>query len=192
MKRIFQQKISSTTKIETKDKWNQINILSMESVLVGNCRIPLIHMSNRKIWIEETNQRINEFSFAYMLNPTLNKNKACKEQVKACLINTFGADTNKHINKTLMKWDTRVLALVVFNEQRPFNPRKMLIVLSFVIYTIIDRYVCIDYLGTETKKISELRLGCTLKTKHENMDYDNIFGIGITDILLNMLSCQGF
>ena len=101
-------------KNETKDKWNQIHILSMESVLGANCRIPLIHMSNRKNWIEEKNQRINEFSFAYMLNPTLNKNKYFNEQLKACLINTFGAYTNKHINKTLMKQDTRVLALVVF------------------------------------------------------------------------------
>ena len=65
-------------------------------------------------------------------------------------------------------------------------------VLICVIYTIIDRYVCIDYLGTEKNKISELRLGCTLKTKHESMDYENLFGIGIPDILLNMLSCHGF
>ena len=99
---------------ETKDKWNQINILSMESVLGANFRIPLIHMSNRKNWIEETHQRINEFSFAYMFNPILNKNKYFKDQVKACLSNTFGADTNKHINKTLMNRDTRVLVLVFF------------------------------------------------------------------------------
>ena len=31
-------------KIETKDKWNQLYLLSMESVLGANCRIPLIHM----------------------------------------------------------------------------------------------------------------------------------------------------
>ena len=49
-----------------------------------------------------------------MLNPVLHINKVFKEQVKACLINTFGADTNKHIDKTLMKRDTRVLELVVF------------------------------------------------------------------------------
>ena len=59
--------------------------------------------------------------------------------------------------------------------------------LSCVRYTIIDRYVCIYYLCTETKNISELRLGCTLKTKHENKDYYNLFGIGIPDIFLNML-----
>ena len=67
-------------------------------------------MSNRNIWIEETKERINDFSFAYMLNPKLNKNKAFKDQVKTCLNKTFGADTNKHINKTLMNLDTRVLA----------------------------------------------------------------------------------
>ena len=71
-------------------------------------------MSNRKIWIEETNQRINEFAFSYMLNPILNKKKAFKDRVKACLGNTFSADTNKHNNKTLMNIYTRVLALIVF------------------------------------------------------------------------------
>ena len=43
----------------------------MEPVLEANCRIPLIHMSNIKIYIEETNERINKFSFAYMFNPNL-------------------------------------------------------------------------------------------------------------------------
>ena len=43
--------------IETKDKWNQIHLLSMESVLGANSRIPLIHMSNRKFYTEETNKR---------------------------------------------------------------------------------------------------------------------------------------
>ena len=72
------------------------------------------------------------------------------------------------------------------------NPRKTFRVLSCVIYTIIDRYVCIEYLCFETKKINELNLGWSLKTKHENRDYDNLFGIGILDIFMNMLSCQGF
>ena len=63
----YEENISSedfiNKRIETKDKWNQIHILSMESVLGANCRILLTHISNRKIWIEETNERINEFSF---------------------------------------------------------------------------------------------------------------------------------
>ena len=111
-------------KIETKHKWNKIHILSMDSVLGANCRIPLIHMSNRKIYIEETNERINEFSFAYMFNPTLHTNKVFKEQVKACLSNTFGTDINKHINKILLKRNTRVLALVVYYEHGNLNSGK--------------------------------------------------------------------
>ena len=31
--------------IETKDKWNQINVLNMRSMLGANCRMPLLHMS---------------------------------------------------------------------------------------------------------------------------------------------------
>ena len=142
---IYENNISAedfiNKKIETKDKWNQINVLSMESVLGANCSMQLVHMSNRKSWIEETNQLINEFSFAYMLNPHLNTNRAFKDQVKTCLSNTFCEDTNKHINKTLMNQDTRVLALVIFNEIGTINPRKMFKVLSCVIYTIIDKYV---------------------------------------------------
>ena len=42
------------------------------------------------------------------------------------------------------------------------------------------------------RRLSELKLGLTLKTKHEGMNYDNLFGIGIPDIFMNMLSCQGF
>ena len=61
-------------------------------------------------------------------------------------------------------------------------------VLSCLIYTIIYIYVCIEYLGTEKKKISELRLVCTLQTKHDGMDCDNLFGIGIPDILLTTIT----
>ena len=77
--------------------------------------------------------------------------KFLKNNLKECLSNTFGADTNKYINKILLKRNTRVIALVVYYEHGNLNSRKMFKVLSCVIYTIIDRYVCIDYLCTETK-----------------------------------------
>ena len=88
--------INKTNK--TKDKWNQIHLLSVESVLGANCCILLIHMSNRKLYIEETNERINKFYFAYIFNPNLHTKKVFREQVKSCLSNSFGADTNKHIS----------------------------------------------------------------------------------------------
>ena len=64
--------------------------------------------------------------------------------------------------------------------------------LSCVIYNIIDRYVCIDYLCTEKKKISELRLGCNFKSKHYGMDYDNLFGIGTPDMIKYVVLSQIF
>ena len=76
---IYEKNISAeyfiNNKIETKDKWNQINFLNIESVLGANFRMSLLHMSKRKNWIEETYQRINEFSFGYMFNPTLHTKK---------------------------------------------------------------------------------------------------------------------
>ena len=72
------------------------------------------------------------------------------------------------------------------------NTRKMFRVLSCVIYTIIRKYVCIDYLGYEKSKLSDLRLGISGRYKHLDKNYDNVLGFRIPDLLLNLLSCQGF
>ena len=93
-----------------------MDILDMQSLLGTNCRMPLLHMSKSYIWLEETNQRINEFYIGYMLNPTLNRNRAFKDQVNVCLKNTFGPDANNHIAKTLSKNITRFLSLDIFYE----------------------------------------------------------------------------
>ena len=68
----------------------------------------------------------------------------------------------------------------------------MLRVLSCVIYTIIRKYVCIDYLGSEKSKLSDLCLGVYRRYKHLDKNYDNVLGFGIPYLLLNLLSCQGF
>ena len=85
----------------------------MQSLLGTNCHMPLLHMSKRYIWLEETNQRINEFSIGYMMNPNLNWNRYFKDQVKVCLKNKFGPDTNTHIVKTLPEKYTRVLVSIL-------------------------------------------------------------------------------
>ena len=64
----------------------------------GQLSYSFITYVKERNYIEITNERINEFSFAYMCNPTLYRHKVFKEQVKLCLNNTFGADTNKQIN----------------------------------------------------------------------------------------------
>ena len=75
----------------------------MKSLLGTNHRLPLSYMANSYIWLEEKNQRINEFSIGYMMNPNLNMNKAFREQVNICSENSFGPSTNKNIGKILSK-----------------------------------------------------------------------------------------
>ena len=71
------------------------------------------------------------------------------------------------------------------------NTSKMLRVLSCVIYTIIRKSVCIDYLGSEKVKLSYLHLGVSGRYKHLDKNYDNVLVFGIPDLLLNLLYCQG-
>ena len=156
-----------------------------------NQRLTLSHMAKSFIWIEEKNQRIDELSIGYIMNPNLHKNKSFRGQVKVCLKNTFGTSSKAHISKILLKANTRVLLLVMFYENGK-NTKKMFRMLSCVLYTIISKYVCIDYLGFEKSKLSDLRLGISGRYKHLDKNYDNVLGFRIPDLLLNLLSCQGF
>ena len=52
--------------------------MQIQSLLGTNHRLPLSHMAKSHIWLEETNERINEFSIGYMINPNLSINKAFK------------------------------------------------------------------------------------------------------------------
>ena len=65
-------------------------------------------------------------------------------------------------------------------------------VLRCVIYIIIGKYVSIEYLGSEKDKLSELLLGVSGRYKYLDKNDDNVLGFGIPDLLLNLLSCQGF
>ena len=138
----------------------------MQSMLGTNRHMPLLHMDKIYIWLEEKNQLINELSIGYMMNPNLHKKKAFREQVKVCLKNTFVTYTTAHISKILLKSNTIVLALVMFYENRGKYTKKFFRVLSCVIYTIISKYFCIDYVGSEKSKLSDLRLGVAGRYKH--------------------------
>ena len=65
-------------------------------------------------------------------------------------------------------------------------------VLSCVIYTIIKNYVCIDYLASQSKNLSEIPVGSGGGSKHGDKIFDKILGIGIPDLLMKLTSCNGF
>ena len=53
----------------------------MLSLLWDNHRLTLFYMAKCFIWLEVTEERINEFSIEYMINPQFNNNKSFIEQV---------------------------------------------------------------------------------------------------------------
>ena len=83
--------------------------MDIQSLLGNNHRMPLSHMAKSYIWLEETNQRIKEFSIGYTMNPNLSMKKYFREQVKVCMRITFSTSTMTHISKILLKPNTRVL-----------------------------------------------------------------------------------
>ena len=65
---------------------------------------------------------------------------------------------------------------------------KVLRVLSRVLYSFIENYVCIDYLGCQYKRLSTI---CSDKI-FSGMSYNSFLGIGIPEVLMNLISCHGF
>ena len=63
------------------------------------------------------------------------------------------------------------------------DPIKVLMVLSCAIYYIIENYVCIDYIGCKSKKLSVI---CYDKI-FMDMSYNEWLGIGITEVLMNLI-----
>ena len=70
--------------IETKEKLIQLNLIDIQSLLETNNCLPSSHTAKSYIWLEEKNQRINEFYIGYTMNPNFHKNKCFREQVKLC------------------------------------------------------------------------------------------------------------
>ena len=65
---------------------------------------------------------------------------------------------------------------------------QFFIVLSCVVYTLIDNYVCIEYLPCQSKNLSIISCDPTFKDTSFNL----LLGIVIQDMLLNILYFNGF
>ena len=106
--------------------------------------------------------------------------------------NTFSEITQPFIKTTLSKNNTSVLALIIVYETRGGNPKKYFRVLICFVYSIIKNCVCFDYLACPSNKLSEINVGCIGGSKYGDKSFDRILGIGIPDLLMNLISCYGF
>ena len=79
--------------------------------------------------------------------------------------------------------NTHVLALLIFYDNMKPIIYKVLVV---VVYWLLDKYVCIDYLFLHKYKKS------LSHRVFEDTLYDEVLVIGIHKFLLNIISCYGF
>ena len=119
----------------------------------NNCLFPL-HTATNFLYLHETNELINEFDIVYLINPEFHVNKVFKYRVEKCKNNTFDNITQPFIKNFMTKNNTCVLALITLHETVHTKENKPLRMLSCVIYTIIDNFVCIDYLACQTKQLN--------------------------------------
>ena len=57
-------------------------------------------------------------------------------------------------NKCYDKKDTCVIAPIMFYETKTNNPLEVYMVLSCVLYSVIEKYFCIDYICCNYKTLS--------------------------------------
>ena len=105
--------------------------------------------------IYTTGKNINEFEIGYMINPSLKFNNALITQVEKCLC-YFSIRPMKYIKKFLMKKNTSIMVLIMIYENNGEIPKTFYRVLSCVVYTLIDNYVCIDYISCQSKTLSDI------------------------------------
>ena len=82
---------------------------------------------------------------------------------------------------------TCVIALIIFYESNGTKPKTLYRVLSCVLYYPMKSYVCIDYLSCQPKKLIRI----SPNKIFEQPTYNKCLGIGITEVLLNLVSCHG-
>ena len=66
----------------SKDKWVYCDVIPLLTLLGVNHGPPLLHTSKTFFYINSTEERINQFSILYMINPTLHVNKLFRDQVE--------------------------------------------------------------------------------------------------------------
>ena len=86
----------------------------MLSLLGENHCLPLFHMAKCFIWLNKTNQCINQFTIEYMINPGFIVNKTFREQIGKCIYTTIGEIPQPFIKAIFLKKNTMLLELIPF------------------------------------------------------------------------------
>ena len=112
----------------------------------------------------------------------LKKSKAFNDQVNKCFPSKIYSKTSTQTRKTSKQDNIHVIDIIMFYENNELLIFKLL---GIVVYWFLENYACVDYLC--------LKKDFFLSQKgFEYTSFDEISGIGIPEILLNIVSCYGF
>ena len=129
--------------IKKPKKWELPQSIPLRYLLSVYHRLHLSNMENKTAMNEKGEKTIYQFQVGFMLNPVLNIKKAFKEKSEINMEKYFSGTTMTPVRKVLKKRNTRVISLLMFNE----NIKNMIFkVLSPIVYCIMENYVCVDYL----------------------------------------------
>ena len=80
------------------------------------------------------------------------------------------------------------MALIMIYDDNEEIQKLMYRVISCVVYSLIDNYVCIDYLLCQSKVLRSISSQPTF----EDTRFSILLGVVIPELLLNLVSCHGF
>ena len=118
---------------------------------VNNCQ-PILDMPKIMVHCYSTDNNINEFAIGYMINPSRNCNKVLRIQVEKCFKISFADKTMRTIKYCLRS----VMELIMIYDYNIEIPKTVYRVLSYVVYYLICKYVCIDYLSCQSNTLSSI------------------------------------
>ena len=95
----------------------------------------------------------------------------------------FSKEMSRSIKNTYKTKNTCVIYLIIVFEHKKTIMFK---VLGTIMYSLYDRYVCFDYLCLHHYKLYNT-YACL-----KNTTFDNLSGIGITDVLIVIMPCHRF
>ena len=131
-----------------------------------------------------TDKEVYQFQVACVSYIYLKQNKAFKEQIDKCLSTKFDIKTSARMIKRLKHDCTHSIALIMFYENRTSFILK---VLGVVVYCFNDQYVFVDYLCIQIEAKFSLN-----HREFGDTSFYELSGIGIPEILLNIVSCYGY
>ena len=90
---------SAKEKIPSKHKWELSAVIPLIPIVGVNHRLPILHISNRMIYIYSTEKTVHQFSIGYMINPSIHINKIFKTKIEKLLGCYFFIETMQTIKK---------------------------------------------------------------------------------------------